>query len=213
MPYAEVDKIASLIISTHRGIEKAISEEPQICEMYRMNGQMKDLLDNAIVVENFPRHIAIHAACIVIADNLSEFVPLYRGQHDEIMTQYNMAAIEKIGLIKFDFLGLETLTLIDNIIKFLKNEGIDVDIANTPLDDAKTYELLSSGNTKDVFHFESSGMRKLLRRYGPARFSDIMAIIALYRPGPINCGMVDEFIKQKNTLTMRFTRCLFWKAS
>jgi len=199
MPYAEVDKIAKLIVSTDRGIEKAINEEPQISEMYQTNEQVRELLDNAIVVEGLARHASTHAAGIVIANkHLSEYVPLYRGQHDEMVTQYHMKIIEKIGLIKMDFLGLETLTLIDSVIKLLKDEGIVIDISAIPLDDRKTFELLSSGDTSGVFQLESRGMKDLLMKLRPSKFDDIMPLIALYRPGPLNSGMVDEFIKRKN---------------
>ncbi|HEX2964436.1 MAG TPA: DNA polymerase III subunit alpha, partial [Syntrophorhabdaceae bacterium] len=199
MPYAEVDKIAKLIVSTDRGIEKAINEEPQISELYQTDEQVRELLDNAIVVEGLARHASTHAAGIVIANkHLAEYVPLYRGQHDEMVTQYHMKIIEKIGLIKMDFLGLETLTLIDSVIKLLKSDGIDLDIATIPLDDRMTFELLSSGDTSGVFQLESRGMKDLLMRLKPSKFDDIMPLIALYRPGPLNSGMVDEFVKRKN---------------
>jgi DNA polymerase-3 subunit alpha len=199
MPYAEVDKIAKLIVSVDRGIEKAINEESQISEMYETNEQVRELLDNAIVLEGLARHASTHAAGIVIANkHLSEYVPLYRGQHDETVTQYHMKIIEKIGLIKIDFLGLETLTLIDSVIKLLKSEGTDIDITTIPLDDKKTFELLSSGDTSGVFQLESRGMKDLLVKLRPSKFDDIMPLIALYRPGPLNSGMVDEFIKRKN---------------
>lgn len=199
MPYAEVDKIAKLIVSTDHGIKKAINEEPQISEMYQINDQVRELLDNAMVVEGLARHASTHAAGIVIANkHLSEYVPLYRGQHDEMVTQYHMKIIEKIGLIKMDFLGLETLTLIDSVVKLLKNEGIIIDISAIPLDDGKTFELLSSGDTSGVFQLESRGMKDLLMKLRPSKFDDIMPLIALYRPGPLNSGMVDEFIKRKN---------------
>ncbi len=199
MPYAEVDKIAKLIVSMDRGIEKAINDEPQISELYHTDERVKELLDNAIVLEGLARHASTHAAGIVIANkHLSEYVPLYRGQHDETVTQYHMKVIEKIGLIKMDFLGLETLTLIDTVVKLLKNDGIEIDISQIPLDDKKTFELLSSGDTSGVFQLESRGMKDLLTKLKPSKFDDIMPLIALYRPGPLNSGMVDEFIKRKN---------------
>ena len=161
--------------------------------------QVKELLDNAIVLEGLARHASTHAAGIVIANkHLSEYVPLYRGQHDETVTQYHMKVIEKIGLIKMDFLGLETLTLIDSVIKLLKDEGIDIDMATLPLDDKPTFDLLASGDTSGVFQLESSGMKDLLMKLKPSKFDDIMPLIALYRPGPLNSGMVNEFIERKN---------------
>ncbi len=199
LPYAEVDKIAKLITSTEKGIEKAIHEEPQLRELYHNDNRIKELLDNAMVLEGLARHASTHAAGIVISNKpLTEHLPLYRGPKDEIITQYPMKTIEKIGLIKIDFLGLETLTIIDNAIKLLKSEGIDIDLNNIPLDDKKTYELLSSGNTSGVFQLESRGMKDLLTKLKPSKFEDIMPLIALYRPGPLKSGMVDEFIKRKN---------------
>jgi DNA polymerase III subunit alpha len=199
MPYAEVDKIAKLIVSTDRGIEKAINEEPQVGDLYNTDPQVRELLDNAIVLEGLARHASTHAAGIVIANkHLSEYVPLYRGQHDETVTQYHMKVIEKIGLIKMDFLGLETLTLIASVIKLLKDEGIDIDMPTLPLDDKLTFDLLASGDTSGVFQLESTGMKDLLMKLKPSKFDDIMPLIALYRPGPLNSGMVKEFIERKN---------------
>ncbi|HOE16344.1 MAG TPA: DNA polymerase III subunit alpha [Syntrophorhabdaceae bacterium] len=199
MPYAEVDKIAKLIVSTERGVEKAIEEEPQIKELYAKDDRVKELLDNAMVLEGLARHASTHAAGIVISNRpLIEHLPLYKGKNDETVTQYDMGIIEKIGLIKIDFLGLETLTLIDGVIKLLRDEGVNIDINTIPLDDKKTYDLLSSGNTAGVFQLESRGMRDLLVKLKPTKFDDIMPLIALYRPGPLNSGMVDEFIKRKN---------------
>ncbi len=198
MAYAEVDKIAKLITTADRGIERAIDEEPQVRELYQTDPRVKELLDNACVVEGLARHASTHAAGIVIANkHLAEYLPLYKGKHDETVTQYDMKMIEKIGLIKIDFLGLETLTLMDTIVKLLKIDGIEVDISRLPLDDKKTYELLSSGNTSGVFQLESRGMRDLLTKLKPSQFDDIMPLIALYRPGPLKSGMVDEFIKRR----------------
>ncbi|MHB8110168.1 MAG: DNA polymerase III subunit alpha [Syntrophorhabdaceae bacterium] len=198
MPYAEVDKIAKLITSGDRGIERAIADEPQIRELYETDNRVRELLDNASVLEGLARHASTHAAGIVIANkHLSEYLPLYKGKHDETVTQYDMKMIEKIGLIKIDFLGLETLTLMDTVVKLLGNEGIHIDLSQLPLEDKKTYDLLSSGNTSGVFQLESRGMRDLLTRLRPSQFDDIMPLIALYRPGPLKSGMVDEFIKRR----------------
>jgi DNA polymerase III subunit alpha len=197
--YAEVDKIAKLIVSGENGIEKAIGDEPQLGDAYRNDERTKELLDNAMVLEGLARHASTHAAGIVIANkHLSEYLPLYKGSKGEIITQFSMTTIEKIGLIKIDFLGLETLTIMDEAIKLLKGQGIDLDIGNIPLDDRKTYDLLSAGNTSGVFQLESRGMKDLLTKLRPAMFEDIMPLIALYRPGPLKSGMVDEFIKRRN---------------
>jgi DNA polymerase-3 subunit alpha len=199
MPYAEVDKIAKLIAVSNLGIKRAIDDEPQLKELYEKDERIKELLDNAMVLEGLARHASTHAAGIVISNKLlTEHLPLYKGQKGETVTQFTMKTIEKIGLIKIDFLGLETLTLIANVEKLLKEEGIELDIDNIPLDDAETYNLLSSGDTSGVFQLESRGMRDLLTKLKPSKFEDIMPLIALYRPGPLKSGMVDEFIKRKN---------------
>lgn len=202
IPYAEVDKIAKLITSTDRGIEKAIHEEPQIRDLYERDGRIRELLDNAMVIEGLARHASTHAAGIVIANkHLTEHLPLASGKEKETITQYAMKTIEKIGLIKIDFLGLETLTIMNDTIKLLKEMGIELDMSTIPLDDRKTYDLLSSGDTSGVFQLESRGMRDLLVKLKPSKFDDIMPLIALYRPGPLKSGMVEEFIKRKNDPT------------
>lgn len=199
MPYAEVDKIAKLITSSENGISRAINEEPQIKELYQTDERIKELLDNAMVLEGLARHASTHAAGIVISNKLlTEHLPLCKGKKDETVTQYHMKVIEKIGLIKIDFLGLETLTIINDTIHLLRGQGIELDLAEIPLDDAATYNLLSSGNTSGVFQLESRGMRELLVALKPSKFEDIMPLIALYRPGPLKSGMVKEFTERKH---------------
>ena len=158
----------------------------------------------AVALEGLNRHASIHAAGVVISDEepLIEHLPLYKGQNEEIVTQFDMKAVEKIGLIKFDFLGLKTLTVIKNAIKLVKEDtGKDIDMINLPLDDAKVYKLLSSGDTRGIFQLESSGMRDLIVRLKPESFEDIIALVALYRPGPLGSGMVDDFINRKHGKT------------
>ncbi|MGD0657917.1 MAG: DNA polymerase III subunit alpha [Syntrophorhabdales bacterium] len=200
MPYAAVDQIAKLIPTTlDISIDQAMSEEPRLREIYQKDEAVKELIDNAKVLERLARHASTHAAGIVISNKpLREYVPLYRGQKGETVTQYSMKTIEKIGLVKFDLLGLKTLTIIDNIVKMLKTRGIDLDLSAIPLDDPETYKLLTSGNTSGVFQLESRGMRELLARLKPSQFEDIIAINALYRPGPLGSGMIDDFIKRKH---------------
>ncbi len=146
------------------------------------------------------RHASVHAAGVVIAPKpLTEFVPLYKGARDEIVTQWAMKEIEKIGLLKMDFLGLSTLTLLDDAVKEIKRtEGVDIDLEKMPMDDAKTYELFSNGQTAGVFQFESSGMRETLRKAKPQRFDDLIALNALYRPGPLRAGVIDDFIERRH---------------
>ncbi|MCS7281508.1 MAG: DNA polymerase III subunit alpha [Desulfobacterota bacterium] len=199
LSYGEVDRIAKLVPPFAKSIEAALSTEPALKELYERDERVKELLDTAISLEGLARHASTHAAGIVISNKpLTEYLPLYRGTNGETVTQYPMKMIEKIGLVKFDFLGLKTLTIIDTVVKMLKENGIDLDISKIPLDDKKTYELLSSGNTSGVFQLESRGMRELLVRLRPSKFEDIIALIALYRPGPLTSGMIEEFIKRKN---------------
>src|SRR5690606_5141101 len=146
------------------------------------------------------RHHSKHAAGIVIASKpLVESVPLCVDKDGNVLTQFSGTDIEKIGLIKFDFLGLKNLTLIQNTVNRIKaNRGIEVDVAALPLDDKKTYRLLARGETVGVFQMESSGMRELVTRLKPTCFEDITAINALYRPGPLDSGMVEHFIQRKH---------------
>lgn len=199
MPLAEVDRIAKLIPLMSKSIKNAIESEPQLKQIYENDINVKELLDYASTLEGLARHASTHAAGIVISNkDLTEYLPLYRGQKGETVTQYPMKTIEKIGLIKIDFLGLETLTLMHDVIEMLRRDGIEVDLDKIPLDDKKTYELLSSGDTSGVFQLESRGMKDLLMKLKPSKFEDIMPLIALYRPGPLKSGMVEEFIKRKN---------------
>ena len=149
------------------------------------------------------RHASVHAAGVVIAPRpLTEFIPLYKSQKDEIVTQWAMKEVERVGLLKMDFLGLSTLTLIQDALDEIKRtEGIDLDIDAIPLDDAKTFALFSEGQTYGVFQFESSGMRELLRKAKPERLDDLIALNALYRPGPLKSGMVDDYISRKQGKT------------
>jgi DNA polymerase-3 subunit alpha len=204
LPYAQVDQIAKLIPATlDISIEQAMTEEPRLGEQYQKDETVKELIDNAMVLERLARHASTHAAGIVISNKpLMEYVPLYRGQKGETVTQYAMKTIEKIGLVKFDLLGLKTLTIIDNVIKMLEAAGLKLDITNLPLDDAETYRLLASGNTSGIFQLESRGMRELLTRLKPTRLEDIIALNALYRPGPLGSGMIDDFIKRKHNPTL-----------
>jgi DNA polymerase-3 subunit alpha len=204
VPYANVDQIAKLIPATlDISIEQALAEEPRLRDLCQKDETVRELIDNAQVLEGLARHASTHAAGIVISNKpLMEHVPLYRGQKGETVTQYSMKTIEKIGLVKFDLLGLKTLTIIDNVIKMLKAQGTDLDITRIPLDDKETYRLLASGNTSGIFQLESRGMRELLTRLKPSQFEDVIAVQALYRPGPLGSGMIDDFIKRKHNPTL-----------
>ena len=201
IPYAEVDRIAKLIPGTlNISLDQALDQEPKLKELIKKDSRIESLFRVARSLEGLARHASTHAAGVVIANKpLMEYLPLYRGQDGEVMTQYPMKDVEKIGLVKFDFLGLKTLTVVNNAIQLVeKHRGVKLDISQIPLDDPETYGLLGSGSTSGIFQLESSGMRDLLTKLRPENFREIIALVALYRPGPLGSGMVDEFIKRKH---------------
>jgi len=200
MPYAEVDKIAKMIpAELHITLDKAIEQNPDFKKLIQTDPKVRDLIDAAKRLEGLARHASTHAAGVVISPRpITEFVPLYKSSKDEITTMYPMADVEKIGLLKMDFLALTTLTVIDDTLKALKQKGVVLDMDTIPLDDEKTYKLFSDGLTNGVFQFESSGMKDILRRFKPSSIEHLTALNALYRPGPIGGGMVDDFIKRKH---------------
>jgi len=204
IPYADVDRIAKMVPATlDATLEKALEEVPQLKEAADEDPQIGRLLETAKRLEGISRHASTHAAGVVIAPKpLTEFLPLYRGSHGEITTQYAMKDIEDIGLLKMDFLGLRTLTLIDNCLRMIREQlGVNIDLEELSIDDRKTYQLFSDGLTFGIFQFESEGMRDILRRFKPEKLSDLTALNALYRPGPIRSGMIDDFIKRKHAET------------
>jgi DNA polymerase-3 subunit alpha len=200
MPYGEVDRIAKLIPATIGiTIEQALKDSPPLAQAYE-DPKIRELIDTALRLEGLVRGAGVHAAGVVIAPQpLTELVPVTRTKDDAIVTSYDMKAVEKMGLLKMDFLGLTTLTVIDDCLKLIKsNRGVDVDMATIPLDDAETYEkVYHRALTSGVFQFESGGMRDVLRRYKPTTVEDLTALNALYRPGPIQGGMIDDFIERK----------------
>ena len=201
MPYGEVDKIAKLIPNRlDITVGDALKEEPQLKKLTEDDGRVAELIDAARALEGLPRHASTHAAGVVISNKpLVEYLPLYKGPKDEITTQFPMAAVEKIGLVKFDFLGIKTITVIDRAVKEVRrNRGVELVIEDARLDDRATYELISNGNTNGVFQLESSGMKELLRKLQPENFEHLIAAVALYRPGPLQSGMVDDFIKGRH---------------
>lgn len=204
MPYAEVDKIAKLVPNVlNITLNEAIQQEERLKEIEDDGAQGALLLKNARTLEGLARHASTHAAGIVITPKaLTEYVPLYKGSKGEIMTEYPMGNLEKIGLLKMDFLGLRTLTVIENTLKFIEqSRQVKLDINNIPMDDGKTFESLGDANTIGIFQLESSGMRDLLRRMRPDCFEDLIALVALFRPGPLGSGMVDDFISGKSGKT------------
>jgi DNA polymerase-3 subunit alpha len=200
MPFADVDRIAKQIPpALDMTLDKALAENPVLKDMAAKDAKVKEVLDIGRRLEGMSRHASVHAAGVVIAPGpITDYAPLYKGSRDEIVTQWNMKEVERVGLLKMDFLGLSTLTLIDDAIKEIKRtEGVDLDIDAIPLDDVKTYRVFQEGAAHGIFQFESSGMRELLRKAKPERLDDLIALNALYRPGPLKSGMVDDYIARK----------------
>jgi len=204
IPYADADRVAKAVPpALDMTLAKALEESPALKEMVAKDDRIKELIAVARRLEGMTRHASVHAAGVVIAPRpLTEFVPLYKSPKDEIVTQWAMKEVERVGLLKMDFLGLSTLTLIrDALTEIKRTEGLDLDIDAIPLDDARTYKLFCDGQTYGVFQFESSGMRELLRKAKPERLDDLIALNALYRPGPLKSGMVDDYISRKQGKT------------
>jgi DNA polymerase-3 subunit alpha len=201
MTFPEVDRLTKMVPNVlNIKLSEAIKQEPQISESMKQDKRVTDLMETALRLEGMARNASVHAAGVVIAPQpLKELVPLYKTAKDEIVTQYDMKSLDKLSLLKMDFLGLTTLTVIEDALQRLKQDkNLDLKIEDLPLDDKPTYELLSKGLTSGVFQFESSGMRDILRRYHPERLEDLIALNALYRPGPIQGGMVSDFIDRKH---------------
>ena len=204
IPYADADKVAKAVPpALDMTLKKALEESPVLKDLQQKDERIRELLEVAQRLEGMTRHASVHAAGVVIAPRpLTEFIPLYKSQKDEIVTQWAMKEVERVGLLKMDFLGLSTLTLIQDALDEIKRtEGVDLDIDAIPLDDKKTFQLFSDGQTYGVFQFESSGMRELLRKAKPERLDDLIALNALYRPGPLKSGMVDDYISRKQGRT------------
>ncbi|MEO5936361.1 MAG: DNA polymerase III subunit alpha, partial [Terriglobales bacterium] len=201
MPYNEVDRIAKLVPTTlNITLDQALKDSPGLQTAYETEPQVKELMDTARRLEGLVRNVGVHAAGVVISPQpLTDLVPLHRTKNDEIVTAFDMKAIEKIGLLKMDFLGLTTLTILDDALKLIHlRRGEPLVLATIPLDDEETFKkVFHKGLTSGVFQFESGGMRDVLRRYQPTAVEDLTALNALYRPGPIQGGMIDDFIDRK----------------
>jgi DNA polymerase-3 subunit alpha len=201
MPYGDVDRIAKLIPATVGiTIDEALEEVPDLRKAYDSDQVVRELIDTAKKLEGLVRGSGVHASAVVIAPRpLTEFVPLAKTKNDEIVTAYDMKSVEKMGLLKMDFLGLTTLTVIDDCLKLIvqtRSEKLDIE-AIPPADEETFKKVFHSALTSGVFQFESSGMRDVLRRYKPDTVEDLTALNALYRPGPIQGGMIDDFIERK----------------
>jgi DNA polymerase III subunit alpha len=200
MPYADVDRIAKQIpAALDMTLQKALAQNPVLKQMQEQDPRVRDVLEMGQRLEGMSRNAGVHAAGVVIAPGpITDYAPLYKSNRDEITTQWTMRDVERVGLLKIDFLGLSTLTLIDDALKELeRTEGLALDIDSLPLDDPKTFRIFAEAATYGIFQFESSGMRDLLRRARPSRFDDLIALNALYRPGPLKSGMVDDWVERK----------------
>ncbi len=201
MPYSDVDRIAKMVPTTlNIKLDDALTESVALQEAYQKDPQVRQLLDTARKLEGLVRNSGVHAAGVVISPRpLIELVPLHKTKNDEIVTAFDMVAIEKMGLLKMDFLGLTTLTILDDTLKLIAQKGTNLKLDDIPLEDQETYEkVFHKGLTSGVFQFESHGMRDVLRRYQPNSIEDLTALNALYRPGPIQGGMIDDFIERKH---------------
>jgi DNA polymerase-3 subunit alpha len=200
MPFQEVERITKMVPNVlNISLEDAIKQEPGFNETAKKDPRVADVLQVALRLEGLARNCSVHAAGVVISPKpLKELVPLYKTNRDEIVTQFDMSGLEKLQLLKMDFLGLTTLTLINDALRLIeKRHGVKLVLEDLPIDDKETYEVFCKGYTSGVFQFESSGMRDILRRYQPSRIEDLTALNALYRPGPIQGGMIDDFIERK----------------
>jgi DNA polymerase-3 subunit alpha len=195
--FSEVDRISKLITHEHETLREEINANPELKVLQDNDERIKQLFDISIKLEGLARHSSIHPAGIVITEKeVSEYAPLFKGPNGEIATQYEFECIEKIGLLKIDILGLKTLSVIEDTINLIK-ERKGIEIKEIPLNDEKTYRLLSRGETLGIFQLESEGMRNLLRDIQPQKFEDIIAVLALYRPGPMKSGMIKEYVERK----------------
>ena len=202
LSYAETDRIAKLVPAPRQGFDYPLAEAMKMekrLEEYA-KGEGKELIDLALKLEGLSRHTSTHAAGLVISDRpIVEHLPLLLDKDGQVVTQFSMNWVEKIGLVKFDFLGLKTLSVIQRALDLIrKHEGVDIKLNDLPLGDVPTYRMISLGRTIGVFQLESSGITEMVRRLKPNCFEDVVAILALYRPGPLDAGMVDHYINRKH---------------
>jgi len=199
--FGDVDRITKLIpTQLNIKLKEALQQEPAIEDAARKDPRLKEVLEVAVKLEGMARNASMHAAGVVISPvPLQELVPLYKTNKDEIVTQYDMVGLEKLSLLKMDFLGLTTLDIIQDALALIEqNRGVKLVMEDLPLDDQATYQIFCKAYTSGIFQFESPGMRDILRKYQPSRIEDLCALNALYRPGPIQGGMIDDFIDGKH---------------
>ncbi|HEV2388777.1 MAG TPA: DNA polymerase III subunit alpha [Candidatus Acidoferrales bacterium] len=200
-PYGEADRLAKLVPNElNITLDDTLARVPQLKAQVQREPRVKDLIDVARRLEGLARHASTHAAGVVISPRpLRELLPLYRMGEEQVTTQYDMKALERLGLLKMDFLGLATLTVVHDAVDLVaRNRGRQLALDRLPLDDPAVYSLFSRAETDGIFQFESQGMRDILRRYQPTRLEDLTALNALFRPGPIRGGMIDDFIDRKH---------------
>ncbi len=198
VPYNEVDKAAKMIPYGAHNLEEAIKLNPDLKTLAERSARTAELLQMAMKVEGMPRHASTHAAGVVISrEPLTRYVPLQEGSEQTALTQYSMENLESIGLLKMDFLGLRTLSIIQRTVRWIEEQyGVAIDFQNLPMDDEPTYELLSKGDTTGIFQLESAGMRRVLKELRPSEFEDIVSVLALYRPGPME--FIPKYIAAKH---------------
>jgi DNA polymerase-3 subunit alpha len=201
MAYSEVDRIAKMVPhDLNITLRQALKGSPELNNLYKTDTRITQLIDTSMALEGLSRHASTHAAGVIISEKpLTEFIPLFKMGDGQITTGYPMTSLEKIGLLKMDFLGLRTLTVVSEAIKIIKRtRDIGIEIDRIPIDDKKTYDLLSNAESIGIFQLESSGMRDLIKKFNPEKFEDLIAILALFRPGPMGSGMLDDFISRKH---------------
>ena len=200
MSYSDVNKVANLVPDGVKSIKEAIEQTPELQELSKSEGQMNELLSSASSMEGLARHCSQHAAGVVITPKpLMELVPVRQIEPGQVATQYSMDPVANLGLVKMDFLGLQTLSILEEAVANIKRNNVPVgDLNALPLDDPDVYELLQNADTLGVFQLESPGMRRLIKKMRPDRFADLVAILALYRPGPLESGMVDQYVNCKH---------------
>ncbi len=198
LPFAKMDRVAKMLPEMTKSLAEAARSVDSLAAEVAKDPEIREVVDIGSRLEGLTRHASVHAAGVVIAPvPIDELIPLYKTSRDEITTQWDMKAVERLGLLKMDFLGLKTVTVVDDTLRTLKLQGIDLDLDAVPLDDPEVFRLFCDGRTNGIFQFESGGMRDMLRRAQPSRFEELAAFNALYRPGALSVGMVEEFIQRK----------------
>jgi len=201
VPFADSDRLAKMVPAMPgTKLKDALADGMELAKEVQSNPDSQKIVDLALKIEGTACNIGVHAAGVVIAkDPLEEVVPIQHSKDKQVVSQFTMGELEQLGLLKMDFLGLRNLTIIYNAVKLIKTtQGVQLDIDAVPLDDSKVYDMLTAGDTDGVFQLESSGMKSLVRNLKPSTFEDINALVALYRPGPLNSGMVDQFVNRKH---------------